>query len=299
MSDVVCFGEVLWDLLPQGRFLGGAPLNVAYHLRRLGRSPQLVSAVGDDARGAEALALIARAGLGTETISRHPTLPTGTVSVRLDAQGQASYEIHRPVAWDAITATPDAMIAASVDGGRPAAVVFGSLALRGVANREVLRAWLRGTGALKICDLNLRPPFDAVAELAEFIHGCALLKVNADEARVLSPADLKAASAERHAAYLAAKYACRTVCVTLGADGALLWREGEIYRAASPPVIVRDTIGAGDAFTAALLDGWLCSGERADWAALLARACALGAFVAGRDGAQPEYTPADVWGPAA
>jgi fructokinase len=86
------------------------------------------------------------------------------------------------------------------------------------------------------------------------------------------------------------------VCVTLGADGAMLWREGKAYRASSPPVIVCDTIGAGDAFTAALLDGLLANGAQADWPALLARACALGAFVAGKDGAQPEYVPADVWG---
>jgi fructokinase len=297
MSDVVCFGEVLWDLLPHGRFLGGAPLNVAYHLKRLGRAPLLVSAVGDDELGAEAQARIARAGLGTSTISRHPTLATGSVRVRLDAQGQAAYEILRPVAWDEIAARPTAEWRTRADGGvSPQALVFGSLALRGVANREVLRAWLRETGALKVCDLNLRPPFDDVSELEEFIGGCALLKVNADEARTLSPSSLRAAGPEAHAAYLAAKYACEMVCVTLGADGAMLWREGKAYRASSPPVIVRDTIGAGDAFTAALLDGLLRDGKRSDWTTLLARACMLGAFVAGKDGAQPEYVPADVWG---
>jgi fructokinase len=292
MSDVVCFGEVLWDLLPHGRFLGGAPLNVAYHLKRLGRSPRLVSAVGDDALGAEALVLIARAGLPTTTIAHHTSLPTGSVGVRLDEKGQAVYEIHRPVAWDEITARPGG----NAEDGKISALVFGSLALRGVENRAVLRAWLAATSGLKVCDLNLRPPFDAVEELEEFIHGCALLKVNGDEARTLAPKELKTADVEVHAAHLAAKYACAMVCVTLGAEGALLWREGKIYRASSPPVTVRDTIGAGDSFTAALLDGILRGEAKPDWEALLARACALGAFVASRDGAQPAYAPADVPG---
>ena len=290
MSEVVCFGEVLWDLLPQGRFLGGAPLNVAYHLRRLGHAPRLVSAVGSGELGTEALARIERAGLATDAIRRHDTLPTGSVEVRLDAQGQATYQIHRPVAWDEIATLPAA------GGTSAAALVFGSLALRSMANRQTLRAWLRASSGLKVCDLNLRPPFDAVGELTEFIQGCALLKVNGDEARTLAPTELKEAGVERHAEHLAMKYACTMVCVTLGGDGAFLWREGRSYRAASPAVQVKDTIGAGDAFTAALLDGILRSGENADWEKLLTRACALGAFVASCAGAQPEYELKDVPG---
>lgn len=290
MSDVVCFGEVLWDLLPHGRFLGGAPLNVAYHLRRLGRAPLLVSAVGSGELGTEALARIERAGLTTRAITRHATLPTGSVEVGLDALGQASYEIHRPVAWDEIATQPGETERDS------AAFVFGSLALRGAPNRKTLRAWLQATAGPKVCDLNLRPPFDAIGELEEFIRGCTLLKVNGDEARTLAPHDLKAAGVEAQAAHLAAKYACEMVCVTLGAEGALLWRGGKAYRASSPTVKVRDTIGAGDSFTAALLDGILRAETKPDWEMLLARACALGAFVASRDGAQPEYAPADVPG---
>jgi len=290
MSAIVCFGEVLWDILPHGRFLGGAPLNVAYHLSRLGRTPRLVSAVGSDALGAEALSFIERAGLETGGVARHAALETGSVEVRLDAQGQATYLIRRPVAWDEIGVLPSA--GESVSG----AIVFGSLSLRGDANRRTLRAWLRATTGLRVCDLNLRPPFDAVAELDEFVRGCTLLKVNGDEARTLASAELKNAGVEAHAAHLASAYACENICVTLGAEGALWWREGKTYRASSPPVEVRDTIGAGDAFMAALLDGLLRGGRQPDCTALLARACALGAFVAGRDGAQPLYEPADVPG---
>lgn len=290
VSPLFCFGEILWDVLPHGRFLGGAPLNVAYHLRRLGNDARLISAVGRDSLGEEAVQRVQNAGVATNLITWHPTLPTGSVEVALDAAGQASYTIHRPVAWDEISAVPDA------NTPQPGALVFGSLALRGPANRATLRAWLRLQPRVRLCDLNLRAPFDDVSSLDEFVRGSTLLKVNEDEARRLSPASLASAGPGKHAAYLAETYACISVCVTLGGDGALLWHAGRVFQAPSPPVIVRDTIGAGDAFTAALLDGLLRSGEKPDWASLLIRACALGAFVASRDGAQPAYEPHDVPG---
>jgi fructokinase len=288
---IFCFGEVLWDVLPQGRFLGGAPLNVAYHLSRLGNDARLISAVGRDALGEETVAKVKVAGIDADLISRHPSLPTGTVTVTLDVvAGQASYEIRRPVAWDAITSRPPAGMKP------PAALIFGSLALRGLANREVLRTWLLTRPVVRLCDLNLRPPFDDVGGLDEFVTGCTVLKVNEDEARRLSPESMSASGTEIHAAHLADRYACEIVCVTLGAKGALLWRAGNVFRAESPRVEVRDTIGAGDAFTAALLDGVLKSGAKTDWASVLGRACALGAFVASKDGAQPKYELTDVPG---
>ncbi|ATC64525.1 hypothetical protein CMV30_11490 [Nibricoccus aquaticus] len=288
---ILCFGEVLWDVLPHGRFLGGAPLNVAYHLGRLGHDAKLISAVGRDALGDEARARVKAAGLDDALIAEHPSLPTGSVTVALDAAGQASYDIHHPVAWDEIAAHPTTSGVSA-----PAAMVFGSLALRGTANRDRLSEWLALKPAVRLCDLNLRPPYDDVRSLDAWVRGCTVLKVNEDEARTLSPESLRGAATERHAAHLAGHYACEMVCVTLGAKGALVWRKGEVFRAESPRVEVRDTIGAGDAFTAALLDGVLRGGEKADWAAVLRRACALGAFVASKDGAQPEYEPGEVAG---
>jgi fructokinase len=290
VSPLFCFGEILWDILPHGRFLGGAPLNVAYHLRRLGNDVRLISSVGRDSLGDEAMQRVRSADIATELIGRHRTLSTGSVEVTLDAAGQASYTIHRPVAWDEVSALPDR------NTPRPGALVFGSLALRSLTNRATLREWLRTEPRVRLCDLNLRPPFDDVSALDEFVRGSTLLKVNEDEARKLSPASLASAAPEMHAAYLAESFECISVCVTLGADGALLWHAGRVFQAPSPPVAVRDTIGAGDAFTAALLDGLLRSGERPDWMALLVRACALGAFVASRDGAQPSYEPHEVPG---
>ena len=288
MRKVVCFGEILWDVLPHGRFLGGAPLNVAYHLARLGCAPRLVSAVGRDALGDEALAAIARAGLGAESIARHAHVPTGTVNVTLDAAGQASYVIAEPVAWDEISVAP-------APGVRPAALVFGSLALRRPANRAALRARLAAAPGLRVCDLNLRAPHDDLAPLAEFLGQLDVLKLNEAEARRLMPPALAAASVATHAAHLAATLRCATVCITLGADGALLRHGEKTFRASAPAVAVRDTIGAGDAFTAALLDGILRARPQPDWPALLVRAAALGAFVASRDGAQPGYVAEELF----
>lgn len=290
---ILCFGEVLWDVLPHGKFLGGAPLNVAYHLGRLGHDAKLISSVGRDELGDEARAQVKAAGLDDALIAQHPSLPTGSVTATLDAKGQASYEIHHPVAWDEIAVHPKTSGVKSA-----AAIVFGSLALRGTANRDRLTEWLALNPRVKLCDLNLRPPFDDVRSLDSWVRGCTVLKVNEDEARKLSPESLGDAGTEKHAAHLAGHYACENVCVTLGEKGALLWRKGDVFRAESPRVTVRDTIGAGDAFTAALLDGVLRSdGDgQTDWAKLLRRACALGAFVAGKDGAQPKYAASEVPG---
>lgn len=288
---ILCFGEVLWDILPHGRFLGGAPLNVAYHLGRLGHDAKLISSVGRDELGSEARAQVKAAGLDDALIALHPTLPTGSVTVALDAKGQASYTIHHPVAWDEIAMHPK-----SVGVSEASAMVFGSLALRGAVNRDRLSEWLALKPAVRLCDLNLRPPYDDVRALDSWVRGCTVLKVNEDEARKLSPESIQSAGTERHAAHLAAHYGCENVCVTLGEKGALLWRTGKVFRAESPRVEVRDTIGAGDAFTAALLDGFLKSDGDTDWASVLRRACALGAFVAGKDGAQPTYEPAEVPG---
>lgn len=283
MSRVLCFGEILWDLLPRGRFLGGAPLNVAYHLARLGCAPALVSALGRDALGQEALTAIHTAGVDASTITQHPTLATGTAEVRLDASGQARFQIKQPVAWDEIA------VAAALSQPAPVAIVFGTLALRAPGNRAALTRLLNAfPSAWIVCDLNLRPPFDDLAPLSPLLNRARLLKLNADEARSLCGrpsadtdwAGMTSALAERHGG--------ATVCVTLGGDGAFL-RDSPLYCSVkAPPVQVRDTVGAGDAFTAALIAGHLRA-PALGWLRVLRAASLLGSFVAGQDGAQPAY----------
>ncbi len=286
---IVCFGEVLWDLLPQGRFLGGAPLNVAYHLGRLGQKPSLVSAIGDDALGRETRAAVKAAGLDDTALRVHPGLPTGVVKVQLDAAGHARYEICEGVAWDEIGGLP-------TPGEPLRALLFGSLALRTAANRECLRAWRAAAPALTVCDINLRSPYDQLEPLMPLLRGIDLLKLNDDEALRLTGQSRGAEDWDRIFGELSERFACPRLCVTLGGEGARLWVEGRQFSVPAPKVIVRDTIGAGDSFCAALVDGLLRHPHRPDWQALLERACRLGAFVASRDGAQPDYSAAEVLG---
>lgn len=282
---IVSFGEIIWDCLPTGRFLGGAPLNVAYHLSRLGLEPRLVSAVGADRLGDEALQLVGAMGLKTDLVSRRPRLPTGIATASLDSEGRATFQIDEPSAWDRLGGPPPDF--------RRGPLVFGTLALRKPWNRRVLRSWIAAGAGPTICDINLRPPFDALGSVREFLTGLDLLKLNADEAGRLAPS-----CADRPgeaAVWLASEFRCGAVCITLGGEGAVLAAGGRLLRGWAPPIQVRDTIGAGDAFTAALVAS-LAAPAPLDWQAALNRACALGAFVSSRAGAQPPYTPSEVPG---
>ena len=284
-TSIICFGEVLWDHLPAGRFLGGAPLNVAYHLTRLGWDARLVSAVGADEAGGAAVAAMASRGMVTGSVVSRPGLPTGEARATLDALGQARFTIGDPSAWDEIAGPPPGLVAP--------AIVFGTLALRRPANRETLSRWFGQVRGPRVCDVNLRAPHDDIGGLSGLIHGVDLLKVNADEARLLEPS--AGGVVERGARRLAERFGARAVCVTMGADGALLLADGLVHRSPAPAVTVRDTVGAGDAFTAALVAGLLPAGAP-DWGRVLRRACALGAFVASCDGAQPDYDARSVPG---
>lgn len=284
MHRVLCFGEVLWDLLPHGRFLGGAPLNVAYHLARLDCVPVLASAVGADALGREAITAITAAGIDAGGVALRTAWPTGTAVVRLDAGGQAHFTLPEPVAWDSIP------VAAALNGPAPAAIIFGTLALRSPANRASLTRLLDAfPAAWIVCDLNLRAPFDNLVPLAPLLARVSLLKLNAAEARRLGPPTAAAGGWREISAELSARHGGAAVCITLEAEGACL-RDGSTWlQVAAEPVTVRDTIGAGDAFTAALVAGRLRAGASPAWASLLRAACTLGGFVACRDGAQPAY----------
>ena len=282
MHRVLCFGEVLWDVLPHGFYLGGAPLNVAFHLRQLGLAPVIVSAVGEDALGDEARSAIAASGVDGGAVGRHASWPTGTALVELDAAGQASYRFPGSVAWD------DIPVDGVLEGPAPAAIVFGTLALRTAANRAALMRVLDAyPEAWVVCDLNLRPPHDDLEPLAELLAKANLLKFNADEACAL--AGLNTVNDDDVIAALRDRFGGRAVCVTRGARGAIIADQWGIWRAPSPSVEVVDTIGAGDAFTAGLIAGRLRDDGGNDWRVALESAVRLGAFVASRAGAQPPH----------
>jgi fructokinase len=280
---MICFGEALWDILPRGIFLGGAPLNVAYHLSRHGVQVLPVSAVGRDFLGDEAVRRVRAWGVDGRGVARlRGSVRTGTVRAQLDERGVATYRIARDVAWDRIP-PPKGRIEP------PAAIVYGSLALRSASNRRTLdQLFARWPRATRVLDINLRPPFDR-GEAVEFaLQRAQLVKLNDEElGRLMGGQPRTPRALARTAAEFARARGIAQVCVTAGARGAGLWWHGHWTWEPARPVAVRDTVGSGDAFLAALLAGlW---GRQVRPAVALANACRLGEFVAMSDGATPLY----------
>jgi fructokinase len=284
--SVLCFGEILWDILPHGTFPGGAPFNVAYHLHRLGVPVLPVSAIGLDEFGAQLLQRLDVWGISTAAIARDEKSPTGTVTAKLSASGDAHYTIATHVAWDNITVEGAALTTAA----HSPALVFGSLALRSIENRQALiklSAALPPT-AHRVFDVNLRPPHDDLALVRRFAPLCNVLKLNsAEAARLAAGAAESPGREESDARALSAELGVSLICVTAGGRGAGLLRGDQWTWVPGRPVKVVDTIGAGDSFLAAFLAG-LLAGDRSD-AALVSAACRLGEWVAAHSGATPAY----------
>ncbi len=295
MSDaapgpVLCFGEILWDCLPQDRFPGGAPMNVAYHLARLGLRALPVTAVGRDALGEELLGRLRELGLETDFVSQVPDKPTGTVRVSLE-EGTPKYEIAREAAWDWIEISPALLKLAP----RATALVFGSLAQRRQHNRLALKVLRdRCEGALQVFDVNLRAPFDSADLVGALGSGADLIKLNHEELARLLALSADAEPIEPAARRFADRTGCSRICVTAGARGAGLLYDEEWFWAEAEPIQVRDTVGAGDAFLAALLHGLIAS--QPEPSSILRRACRLAELVASRDGATPSYTVDEIPG---
>ncbi|MDQ3698541.1 MAG: carbohydrate kinase [Gemmatimonadota bacterium] len=285
-AEVLCFGEVLWDALPTGLFLGGAPFNVACHLRAAGVPVTMVSRVGADHLGEEVLRRVARYGVGTDLVQVDPALPTGLVRVTVDDAGNAEFEIVEPAAWDAIAAS-DALLRRAA-GAR--AIVYGSLAQRNAVSRGTIeRLW--ETEALKVFDVNLRPPHDDREIVRRSLRRADVVKVNDEEMRRLAAWFDLGGGQRDTAAALTEAFACHTVCITRGRDGAALWRDGRWTEHPGFEVEVRDTVGAGDAFLAVLLAGLLTG---IDDRALLHHANLIGAYVVTQVAAVPADQPSAI-----
>jgi fructokinase len=287
MQEILCVGEVVWDALPAGLFLGGAPFNVACHLRAAGMPVALVSRVGVDHLGDEARRRAAWYGVDTSLVQVDPALPTGLVRVTLhDGGGGASYEIVEPAAWDAIAATDELLRRARA----ARAIVFGSLAQRNeVSRRTIERLWR--TDAMLVFDANLRPPYDDRAVVRRSLERASFVKLAEQELRQLAewfdlPGGASATADRRTVSALAEAFDCAVVCVTRGGEGAVLWHEGRWTEHPGFEVDVRDTVGSGDAFLAVMLTG-LIRGGAPDDQTLLRHANLAGAYVATQPGAVP------------
>jgi fructokinase len=280
--QIVAIGEILWDLLPSGRQLGGAPANFAFHAHALGADARLVTRMGNDALGREVLERLHLLGLPTDTVAVDPVAQTGTVSVELGPGGQPQYTIHEDVAWDRITADETALAAAAGAD----AVCFGSLAQRTEGVRRAVGTLVGTTrrGALRIFDVNLRPPFIDREVIERSLALANVLKLNDQELPQLVEMFGLTGGVREQMAELARRHRLSLVALTRGAHGSLLLADGHVSDHHGLPVEVSDTVGAGDAFTAAmalgLLSGWPLD-EINQWANELA------AFVCSQPGATP------------
>jgi fructokinase len=285
---VLCFGEVLWDCLPRGLFPGGAPINVAYHLQKLGLTAYPVTAVGSDFLGQELIRRLERWGLDSRFVNILPDKQTGVVRAHIQPDGSAKYEIVEDVAWDWIE--PDEEVLEMV--ARGASLLFGTLAQRSEHNRKQLdRVLSKMGGGLRIYDVNLRPPFDNQEIIRHLAVQSNLIKLNDEELGVLTHGLYPRLSIEKAAAEYAGGVGCERLCVTAGARGAGLVEGAKWHWVDGRPVVVKDTVGAGDSFLASLIHGLVGPVKRSPVEALT-RACRLGEFVASSDGATPQYTVA-------
>lgn len=285
---IVSVGEILWDVFPDAEHLGGASFNLAAHARRLGHEVAFVSGVGGDERGRRALARVEELGLSPRFIRVVPQVETGKVTVTVDAAGQPAFIIHRPAAYDFAGAE-------EIDGlfsPAPDWVAFGTLYQMTPQGRGLVKRILASAPAASIFyDINLRINSYTLAIVLESLETAGIAKLNdAEVVAVAEMAGLEAAPIERFARDLAARFRLRGVSVTLGAKGCALLLNGEYVEVPGYPVRVADTVGAGDAFSAALIhgvgEGWPV-GRIADFANR------VGALVASRAGAIPEWTIAE------
>ncbi|HUF29486.1 MAG TPA: carbohydrate kinase [Gemmatimonadaceae bacterium] len=289
-AEVLCVGEVLWDALPEGLFLGGAPFNVACHLRAAGTAVSMVSRIGNDRLGDEVARRAARYGVGSDLLQVDDALPTGFARVDVDESGNPTYEILVPAAWDAIERT-DQLLARAANAR---AMVFGTLAQRQPVSRATIqRLW--DTEALMVLDVNLRVPFEDREIVRQSLQRADVVKMSDEELQKVAAWFALQGGPRESVAALAESFACQVVCVTRGSQGAALWHDGKWSEHPGFKVEVRDTVGAGDAFLAVLLAGLLAGGTDS---AILQHANLIGAYVATQFGAVPSDQRAETALPA-
>ncbi len=287
MSDgkrtIVGLGELLWDLLPSGKQLGGAPANFAYITNLLGDTGIPASRIGNDSLGEEALQRLNQLGLSPASVQSDPIHPTGSVKVEIDKDGQPRFDILEPVAWDFLEWTPAwQRLAEETD-----AVCFGSLAQRCSQSRTTICRFLHATRpeAVRVFDVNLRQNFYSHEVLAESMKLANIVKLNHEELpRVVRMLELENCAEPDSARCLLTAHDLDLVCVTRGTGGSILISRDDRCEHPGFKVKVADTVGAGDAFTAALVHEYLRGTHLAQ---INETANRVGAWVASQSGATP------------
>lgn len=285
-KSIVCFGEVLWDILPTHKVAGGAPMNVAFHANNFGLPSQLISSVGNDELGKELLVFLKAKGITTDLIDTNYSYPTSTVPVILDEKGSASYQILEPVAWDFLYENNKINNAVS----SATLLLFGSLVCRNENNEKIL-SQLISKASKTVFDVNLRPPFYTPELIATLLQMADVVKVNDEELAIIINWYKEKGNLQRQMRFLAEKFGIETLIMTNGKKGAYCMHNNKLYNHNGFPVDVKDTIGSGDSFLAAFLFKML---KGSDWQQCLEFACATGALVAMQSGGTPEINEAMV-----
>jgi fructokinase len=286
-KNIICFGEVLFDVFPTHKKIGGAPLNVALRLASLGINAQIISRVGNDEIGRELLAFIKKNGVDTDTIQIDENLSTGEVIVQLNEKGSASYTINYPVAWDKIICIPEDEIRVK----KADALVFGSLVCRDGVSQNSLLEIINYT-KYAVFDVNLRAPFYTKEILVNLMMQSDFIKFNDDELYEVS-AFLNSPyhSLEQNILFIAEKTNTKHICVTKGSHGAVLYYNEKMYYNSGYKIDVIDTVGSGDSFLAGLLSKLLYDENPQE---AIDFACALGAIVAKNEGANPKISSKEI-----
>ena len=285
--SAVCFGEVLWDVFPSHKKIGGAPLNVALRMKALGVDSNIISRVGSDEDGAEILSYINNQNVNSDSIQVGEDYKTGVVNVMINEKGNASYDILYPSSWDKITLTKEMIEKVSESD----VFIFGSLICRDEISRSTLYALL-DKAKYKVFDANLRAPYYTTEVLLELMSKADFIKLNDEELWEISrKLESPYNSFEQNIKFIAEKTNTKQVCVTKGAFGAVLYTNDKFYYNSGYFIKVVDTVGAGDSFLATLIVR-LLKGKSPQKS--LNYACAIGALVAGQEGANPKISDVEI-----
>lgn len=283
---VICYGEVLWDILPSGEVPGGAPMNVAYHLHKLSKDPGVITRVGNDDKGKKLMAIFSSYGVCTDFFQVDNDHETGIVYALPNEHNEVVYDIVMPVAWDFIEWKENySEVVSNADF-----FVFGTLAARSQVSKQTLLQLLE-CSKNRILDINLRPPHFNRRIVEELLLKADFLKMNIAELELITGWFSKYTSIDDRIRSITDKFNIANIVVTRGGDGSVLYFKGNKYSHDGFKVKVKDTVGSGDAFLAGLIGKLIDNASPED---ALTFASALGGYIATREGACPDYNMDEV-----
>ncbi|AZA54754.1 carbohydrate kinase family protein [Chryseobacterium sp. G0201] len=279
---VVCFGEVLWDIFPEGTRAGGAPFNAAYNVYKMGTDVKMLSRIGNDELGKKLTDQIKGWGLTTEYIQVDNEHPTSTVIAKIDEHNEATYDIVNHVAWDYIDFLPEHKELIS----NAEAFIFGSLSARNPKSKETLLKLIE-FAKLKIFDVNFRPPFIDIDLIKELLHKADIVKMNKAEMRqIMEFLSEEYISEDESVTFIQNHFNIKEIVLTKGSKGARYFVGDRNYGFGAVPIKIADTVGSGDAFLAGFISKRIQEKSPEE---IMKEAISLGAFITSKSGACPDY----------